>query len=763
MANDDAIHVFGARERNLKNISVDIPKKQITVFTGVSGSGKSSLVFDTIAAESQRQLNENYSSFIRHRLPHYGQPDMDAIENLPVAFVINQKRIGGNSRSTVGTVTDIYSLLRLLYSRIGTPFVGYAEAFSFNNLKGMCEHCNGVGTVETIPVNRLLDKEKSLLEGAIRFPTFEPGGWRLKRYVHSGLFDNNKKLKEFGPEEMEWLLYKKDIKLAHPDPEWPKTSLYEGLILRIERSFLRGESPERSRHSKKIEAIVSREICPVCKGSRLNATILSCMINGNNIGDCTAMQADDLLCFVQALKHPVGKPIIDSLTVQLRQMVAIGLGYLHLNRETSSLSGGESQRVKMLRQLGSSLTDVAYILDEPSIGLHPYNVDKVNVLLRELRDKGNTVLVVEYDPDIIHSADHVIDMGPGSGSSGGNIVFQGSYGELTRADTVTARFLKKPLRLKNKLRKGRGSLVIENAALHNLRHINVAIPRQVLTVVTGVAGSGKSSLINGVLPECYPECIVIDQKPVHASKRSNIATYTGMFDEIRQRFAKASGVSPALFSFNAKGACPVCKGLGVLYTDLAFMDTVATPCEACEGKRYTPEVLQYTVEGKTIADVLELTVSEAGAFFSETGLSSVLQRLDNVGLGYVTLGQALDSLSGGELQRVKLAAELENNGQIYVLDEPTTGLHMADIERLMRILNRLVDQGNTVIVIEHNIDVIVQADWIIDLGPGAGQEGGTILFEGLPEALMESPVSVTGRYLKQHMQQRNVHDAQKNA
>ena len=757
MANNDVIHVLGARERNLKNISVSIPKKQITVFTGVSGSGKSSLVFDTIAAESQRQLNENYSSFIRHRLPHYGQPDVDAIENLPVTFVINQKRIGGNSRSTVGTITDIYSLLRLLYSRIGTPFVGYAEVFSFNNPKGMCGHCGGTGKVDTIRIDLLLDREKSLLEGAILFPTFEPGGWRLKRYLHSGLFDNHKKLKEFSPEEMDLLLYKKGVKLSHPDREWPKTSLYEGLISRIERSFLKGESEERSRHRGKIDAIVGRDVCPVCKGGRLSATILSCQINGKSIGNCTTMQVDALLQFVQTLSHSVAEPIIAALGLQLRQMVSIGLGYLHLNRETSSLSGGESQRVKMLRQLGSSLTDVAYVMDEPSVGLHPYNVDKVNALLRMLRDKGNTLLVVEHDPDVIRIADHIIDMGPGSGSCGGEIVFQGSYDQLTQADTLTARSLARPLASSHKRRTNRGYLSIENATLHNLGGVNVTIPKNVLTVVTGVAGSGKSSLVNGVLPERYPECVVIDQKPVHVSRRSNIATFTGIFDEIRQRLAQANGLSPTLFSFNSKGVCPVCRGLGVIYTDLAFMDTVITTCEACGGKRYTAEVLRCTLDGKTIADILAFTVHDAVRFFSGTTLSITLQRLEDVGLGYITLGQTLDSLSGGELQRVKLAAELEHSSQIYVLDEPTTGLHMADIDRLMRVLNTLVEQENTVIVVEHNLDVIWQADWVIDLGPGAGQDGGTIVFEGTPEALIEDENSITGNYLKKYIQQRCRH------
>ena len=746
------IAVYGARERNLKNISLVIPKNQITVFTGVSGSGKSSLVFDTIAAESQRQLNENFGSFIGHRLPHYGQPDVDTIENLPVIFVINQKRLGGNSRSTVGTATDIYTLLRLLFSRIGTPFAGPAESFSFNNAAGMCENCGGTGKTDAIMLERLLDKKKTLAEGAVLFPTFEPGGWRLKRYTCSGLFDNNKKLKDYTPEELHLLLYKTDFKLPNPMPEWPKTSLYEGLIPRIERSFLKGDNSERNRYKDKIAHIVSRQTCPACNGARLNQAILSCTIEGKNIGDCATMQTDGLLDFIRKLHSPVAAPVLESLTRQLEQMVSIGLGYLSLNRETTSLSGGESQRVKMLRQLGSSLTDVAYVMDEPSTGLHPYDVSRINDLLQTLRDKGNTLLVVEHDPDMIQIADHVIDMGPGAGEQGGEVVFQGDVALLAKAHTTTAMHLAHPVALKTCPRRAFGHLHLENATLHNLKGLSIKIPTRVLTVVTGVAGSGKSSLMERILEKHCTECVIIDQKPVHASKRSTIATYMGVFDEIRKLFARENGINPSLFSFNSEGACPRCNGLGVIRTDLAFLDSIITTCETCRGKRYADSVLRHTLEGKNIADVLGLSAKEACSFFRQSPrIQAALTRLDAVGLGYITLGQALDTLSGGELQRIKLAAELTGKGRIYLLDEPTTGLHMADIARFMRTIDRIVDNGNTVIIIEHNLEVIAQADWIVDLGPGAGQKGGKIVFEGLPEDIIKSGTSLTGRYLNRYL------------
>jgi excinuclease UvrABC ATPase subunit len=751
MMSDDYIRVSGAKERNLKGINVMIPKKKITVFTGVSGSGKSSLVFDTIAAESQRQLNETYSSFIRHRMPHYGNPDVDMIENLSVAFVINQKRLGGNSRSTVGTATDIYSLLRLLFSRIGEPFVGYSDAFSFNNPAGMCNNCQGLGRIETIDIKRLLDRNKSLNEGAIRFPTFEPGGWRLTRYIHSGFFNNDKKLMDYSSKEMELLLYADGIKVKNPDPQWHKTALYEGLIPRIERSFLKKENGEKVKYSKEIEWYVIKQECPQCHGTRLNENVLSCKVNGKNIAECADMQINELLDFIQSVHAPVALPIVSELEKRLKHMVSIGLDYLSLSRETSTLSGGESQRIKMVCQLGSSLTDLTYIFDEPSIGLHPHDISKINDLMKLLRNKGNTVLIVEHDPDMIKIADHIIDMGPGAGTHGGEIVYQGDLEGLKTSGTLTGQYLSYQSELKHHKRTPKGWLSIYDAELHNLKNVSVDIPKGVLTVVTGVAGSGKSTLINEILPLFYPETIFIDQKGIQGSKRSNLATYTGIFDPIRKLFAKNNGVSASLFSFNSQGACPNCKGLGVVYTDLAFMDTMSSECEVCHGNRYTEKVLSYQLRGKSIGDVLGMTVLEALEFFQEKDIVTVLKRLLDVGIPYITLGQPLSTLSGGELQRIKLASELENEGQIYVLDEPSTGLHMADIKQLTETMNRLVEQNATLIVIEHNLDIICQADWIIDMGPYAGQHGGKVMFSGLPEDLIHCNDSLTGKYLKDYI------------
>ncbi|MCP3773396.1 excinuclease ABC subunit UvrA [Paenibacillus sp. MZ04-78.2] len=748
----DMIRVTGARENNLKNVTVSIPKKRITVFTGVSGSGKSSLVFDTIAAESQRQLNETFTSFVRHRLPHYGQPDVDSLDNLSVAIVVDQKRLGGNVRSTVGTVTDIYSLLRLLYSRIGKPFVGYSNAFSFNDPHGMCPKCEGLGTVAAIDLDRLIDRQKSLNEGAIRFPTFRPGEWRWKRYVCSGLFDNDKKLGEYTDEEWDTLLYKTDMKLKHPGPGWPPSSKYEGLIPRFERSFLTKESEEaKTRYKEEFDRIVTQGVCPLCKGARLNQEVLGCKIYGKSIADCTAMQISELAPVIRAIEAPVAATMVDAIVERLEHLISVRLGYLSLNRETATLSGGESQRVKMVRHLGSSLTDITYIFDEPSIGLHPHDVHRLNSLIKRLRDKGNTVLVVEHDPDVIAIADHVIDMGPEAGSKGGRIVYEGGLAGLPASGTLTGTYLGRRPRLKTPPRQPGGSLVIGPASLHNLKDVSVRIPQGVMTVVTGVAGSGKSTLINKVLPRHYPEAVYIDQGALQGSKRSNPATYTGMLDPIRELFAKTNRVSPTLFSFNSNGACSECKGLGVTYTDLAFMDPIVSRCESCQGRRFTNEVLGYTLRGKSIDEVLEMSVADARTFFREEAIRTILERLGDVGLDYITLGQPLNTLSGGERQRLKLAAELERSGQIYVFDEPTTGLHLSDVDRLIGLLNQLVDNGSTVIVIEHNLDVISQADWIVDLGPGAGQEGGTVIFEGVTEELIEHPHSVTGHYLKRHL------------
>lgn len=754
MAKTTDIIIQGARENNLKDISVNIPKQKITVFTGVSGSGKSSLVFDTIAAESQRQLNETFSTFVRNRMPHYGQPEVDSLQNLSVAIIVDQKRIGGNARSTVGTVTDIYSLLRLLYSRIGQPFIGEAKLFSFNNPDGMCKRCQGLGTISELNTDRLIDKNKSLNEGAIRFPTFLPGTYRWKRYVLTGLFDNDKKLKDYTKEEWDTLLYNSDVAITNPLPGWYASTEYEAVVPRFQRSYLGQDSREKARYAEALQQVVHYAACPLCKGGRLNQQALSVKIKGKSIADCSAMQLDDLQSLLQTITASKARTILSSLKEQLEGMASVGLEYLSLNRETNTLSGGESQRVKMVRHLGSSLSDLTYILDEPSVGLHPKDVDQLNQLIKRLRDKGNTVLAVEHDPDVIAIADHIVDIGPKAGIDGGHVVYEGSLSGLQRADTLTGQYLRHRPQLQTSPRKGTGALAIRHASLHNLQHISVDIPRHVLTVVTGVAGSGKSTLINGVLAAQCPEANFIDQGALGGSKRSNPATYTGLLDPIRDLFARQNHVDASLFSSNSKGACPECKGLGITYTDLAFMDTITSVCEVCHGKRFTDEVLQYKVRDKNIYDVLVMSVVEALVFFTEPYLQPILQRLKDVGLGYLSLGQPLSTLSGGERQRIKLATALEQPSSLYILDEPTTGLHMSDVNLIIGLMNRLVDDGSTVIVIEHNLDVISQADWVIDLGPGAGRNGGKLLFTGTPGDLIHNQASYTGTYLRRSLSEK---------
>lgn len=747
----DEIIVKGARENNLKGVSVAIPKKKITVFTGVSGSGKSSLVFDTIAAESQRLLNETYDSFIRHRLRQYGKPEVDSLENLAVAIIVNQKKIEGNARSTVGTVTDIYSLLRLLFSRIGQPFVGYSNVFSFNNPQGMCPHCEGLGKTNIIDLDELIDKEKSLNEGAIRFPTFEVGGWRWTRYVYSGLFDNDKKIKDYTEEEWHNLVYANGLKLTNADPRFPKTGTYEGLSPRFERTFFKKESKEiTGKNASRYREVVKQGVCPECGGSRLSPKILSCKIQGRNIADCCNMQIDDLLRFIRTIENTSVTPLLDAITRNLENLISIGLGYLTLSRETSSLSGGESQRIKLVRHLGSSLTDLTYIFDEPSVGLHPNDVARLNKLLIELRDKGNTVLIIEHDPDVIAIADHIIDMGIGAGKDGGNIVYEGDFEGLKKSATPTGAYLNRKNSLKEKYRKASDYLFIENSSLHNLKNISVRIPKEVLTVITGVAGSGKSSLVKSLMLR-YKDLVVVDQSAIRGSKRSNIATYTGILDEIRAQFAKTHNVKQSLFSNNSDGACPECKGLGVISTDLAFLDAVEIRCEHCNGNGFKPEVLQYKLRGKNITDIMAMTVREAGGFFSGEKITPPLERLCEVGLGYLTLGQSLDTFSGGERQRLRLATELGNKGSVYVFDEPTTGLHGSDISKLLKLFDKLVDDKNTVIIIEHNMDIISQADWIIDLGIGAGKDGGKIIFEGYPKDIVTDRYSLTGKHLSAYL------------
>jgi excinuclease UvrABC ATPase subunit len=752
LSNQDAIRIRGAREHNLKNISLEIPKKRITVFTGVSGSGKSSLVFDTIAAESQRQLNETFSSFVRHRLPHYGQPDADAIENLSPAIIVDQKRLGGNARSTVGTATDIYSLLRLLYSRLGKPFVGESTVFSFNHPEGMCPRCDGLGVVDALDLERLLDRDKSLNEGAIRFPALAVGSARWKRYTLSGLFDNDKKLRDYTRAEWDLLLNAKPFRPKHPRPGWWRSTQYEGLVHRFNRSYL-NQSAEKARGENReaLSRVVSRGPCPICLGARLNQSVLRSKIHGKHIAHCTAMQVSDLIEFIRGIDAPSVATVVSSVVERLEHLIGIGLGYLSLDRQTNTLSGGESQRVKMVKHLGSSLTDMTYVFDEPSVGLHARDVQQVNALLRRLRDKGNTVLVVEHDPDVIAIADHIVDMGPRAGTEGGEVVYDGTRSGLARSGTLTGQYLSRKPKLNSKPRAAQGQLPLRNITLHNLRNVSVEIPKGVMTVVVGVAGSGKSSLINGALARRYPETICIDQSALSGSKRSNMATYTGLLDPIRKLFAATNGVSAALFSSNSAGACPQCKGIGTLSLDLAFMDPIESTCDVCQGQRFTPQVLRYRFRGKNIHEVLSQSAAEAREFFSEPGLRETLEHLIEVGLGYMSLGQPLSTLSGGERQRIKLATELEKSGQIYVLDEPTTGLHLSDIDRLMILMNRLVERGSTLIVIEHNLDVIAQADWIIEMGPGAGRDGGKVVFQGTAERLAHDAESLTGTHLRRYL------------
>ncbi|TLX23371.1 excinuclease ABC subunit UvrA [Chryseobacterium indologenes] len=745
------IEITNARQNNLRNVSIKIPKHEIVVFTGVSGSGKSSLVFETIGAEAQRQINETQNSFIRNRLQHYGVPDVDKIENLNVPIIINQKRLGGNARSTVGTAADVSASLRLLFSRMGKPFVGYSNVFSFNNPQGMCPECEGLGFVQALNINTLIDKNKSLLEGAIRFPTFQPGGWRLTRYTLSGYFDNDKKLKDFSGKEWEMLLYAPEHKPKHPHKDWGKTVKYEGIIPRIEKAFLKKDSKENITRKDALNTIVMTKTCPVCEGKRLNEKILSCKIKGKNIADCSSMAIDELLEFINSLDSKMYEVVISELSVKLQNIITIGLQYLTLDRSTNTLSGGESQRIKMVRSLGNSLVDLLYIFDEPSIGLHPKDLQNIISIIKQIRDKGNSVLIVEHDPDLIKMADHIVDMGPGSGKNGGEVVYEGTFEHLKASKGKTGAYFARKPSVKNQFRKPDGVLKIENANLYNLKNVSVNIPTGVMSVITGVAGSGKSTLINRVLPDFYPDLTIIDQSLFAASARSNLLTYLGISDTVRKLFAQSNHVSEKLFSRNSEGACPNCKGLGVERIDLAFMDDIEQPCEVCSGSGFNPDVLKYQYKGKTIAEVMSMTVSEGVLFFKDESVLKNFDLLLQLGLDYLTLGQRLDSFSGGERQRLKLTKELKNTGQIIVLDEPSTGLHPSDTQKLLTFFNHLVEQGNTLIVIEHNLDIIAQADWIIDIGPGAGKYGGKIVFEGTPQDLLKDKKSYTAEFLRKHI------------
>ncbi|WP_033213171.1 ATP-binding cassette domain-containing protein [Kitasatospora phosalacinea] len=783
----DLIRVHGARVNNLKDVSVELPKRRLTVFTGVSGSGKSSLVFGTVAAESQRLINETYSAFVQGFMPSLGRPEVDVLEGLTTAIVVDQQRMGADPRSTVGTATDANAMLRILFSRLGDPYVGPPPAFSFNvptvhgagaitvergedtrtekrtfgRAGGMCPRCEGRGSVSDIDLRQLYDGSKSLNEGALTIPGYKPGGWNHRLYTESGLVDPDKAIDAYGERERHDFLYREPVRMKIAGINMT----YEGLVLRVRKSMLAKDRAALQPHVREfVDRAVAFTTCPECDGTRLSADARSSKVRGISIADACAMQISDLADWVRELDEPPVRPLLESLGRLLDSFTGIGLGYLSLDRPAGTLSGGEAQRVKMIRHLGSSLTDVTYVFDEPTTGLHPHDIQRMNGLLRQLRDKGNTVLVVEHKPETIAIADHVVDLGPGAGSAGGRVCFEGSVDGLRASGTVTGRHFDDRASLKPEVRTPTGVLEIRGADTHNLRKVDVDVPLGVLVVVTGVAGSGKSSLVHGSLVSgaalaggAVPDGVVaIDQSPIRGSRRSNPATYSGLLEPIRKAFAKANGVKPALFSANSEGACPACNGAGVVYTDLGMMAGVAAVCEECEGKRFQAAVLEYRLGGRDIAEVLAMPVDAAEEFFAAgeartPAAHAVLKRLSDVGLGYLTLGQPLTTLSGGERQRLKLAARMAEKGGVYVLDEPTAGLHLADVEQLLGLLDRLVDSGTSVIVVEHHQAVMAHADWIIDLGPGAGHDGGRIVFEGTPAALVADRRTLTGRHLAEYV------------
>ena len=770
----DLIRVAGARENNLKDITIEIPKRRLTLFTGVSGSGKSSLVFDTIAAESQRLINETYSAFLQGLMPTLARPEVDVLDGLTTAIIVDQERMGANVRSTVGTATDANAMLRLLFSRLGEPHIGPPPAYSFNiptrtasgamtvdkgkgerivvrNVVyhgGMCPRCEGMGSVNDIDLTQLYDESKSLAEGAITVPGYKADGWSVRIFTESGFLDPDKPIRKYTKKELNDFLFKEPTKVKINN----LNLTYEGLVPQIQKSFLSKDVDALQSHIRAfVERAVTFTACPDCGGTRLSEAARSSKIAGISIADACAMQISDLAEWVRGLDEPSFAPLLGALQETLDSFVEIGLGYLSLDRPSGTLSGGEAQRTKMIRHLGSPLTDVTYVFDEPTTGLHPHDIQRMNDLLLQLRDKGNTVLVVEHEPETIVIADHVVDLGPGAGNAGGEVVFEGTVAELRSSGTLTGRHLDDQPTLKETVRSPTGKLEIRGATTNNLQNVDVDVPLGVLVVVTGVAGSGKSSLAHGSIP-AGAGVVSVDQTPIRGSRRSNPATYTGMLEPIRKAFAKANGVKPALFSANSEGACPNCNGAGVIYTELGFMETVATICEVCEGKRFQAEVLEYQLGGRNIADALAMSVTEAEKFFAEgeanvPAAHAILERMTAVGLGYLSIGQPLTTLSGGERQRLKLAIQMAEKGGIYVLDEPTNGLHLADVEHLLGLLDQLVDSGKSVIVIEHHQAVMAHADWIIDLGPGAGHDGGQIVFEGTPAELVASRSTLTGSHL----------------
>lgn len=736
----------GCKENNLKDVSLKIPKRKITIFTGVSGSGKSSIVFETVAKEAQRQLNETFSTFIRNFLPKYGEAKADHIENLSTPIIIDQSRLGGNSRSTLGTITDINSYLRALYSRLGSTYIGKANMFSFNDINGMCSECEGLGKKLVPNMDEILDMNRSLNEGAILLSGFGVGSWHWKIFAQSGYFDNDKKIKDYTKEELEKFLYGESHKIQI-DETGTTNITYEGLMNKFNRLYLGKQGDTSEATKKKLSKLLIEDKCPLCQGRRLHQRVYDCLINGYNITDLTSMQIDELVKVIKEINEPEAEPLIKGIVEKLNNIIDIGLGYLTLDRETSTLSGGESQRIKMVKYLNSNLIDLMYIFDEPSVGLHPRDVHKLNDLLIKLRDKGNTVIVVEHDPDVIKIADHIIDVGPRAGRYGGEIVYEGSYENLLTSRTLTGNALNKALTIKENVREHKGYLEVVNGNRNNLKNVSVTIPKGILTLVTGVAGSGKSTLIKYEFLKQNKDAVLIDQSPVSANSRSSLATYSGIMDNIRKAFSKVNNVNVSLFSSNSEGACENCNGTGVIETNLAFMENIKSTCDVCEGKKFKKEVLDYRFQGKNVIEVLEMSVTEAIEFFDIKSIKTKLQSIEDMGIGYLTLGQTLDTLSGGECQRLKLASELHNKSSIYILDEPTTGLHMSDIEKFVNIIEGIVDSGNTVIIIEHNIDVIKRADWIIDMGPEGGTRGGEIIFEGTPKELCNCKESLTAKYI----------------
>lgn len=774
----DRVRVRGARENNLRSVDVDLPKRRLTVFTGVSGSGKSSLVFGTVAAESQRMINETYSAFVQGFMPSLGRPDVDVLDGLTTAIVVDQERIGADPRSTVGTATDVGAMLRVLFSRLGTPHIGGPNAFSFNlatvtaggaitvqkgkdakaekvtftRLGGMCPDCEGRGTVSDIDLTQLFDDTRSLADGALTIPGYGTDGWNVRMFAESGFFDRDKPIRDYTDQERQDFLYREPTKRKIAGINMT----YEGLVPRVRRSFLQKDREAMQPH---VRAFVDRAVtfttCPACDGTRLNDVARSSRIAGRSIADVCGMQITDLADWLHGLDEPSVGPLLDGLRDALDSFVEIGLGYLSLDRPTGTLSGGEWQRVKMVKHLGSSLSDVTYVFDEPSTGLHPHDIERMNGLLLRLRDKGNTVLVVEHKPEVIQIADHVVDLGPGAGANGGTLCYEGTVEGLRASGTVTGEHLDDRVAVKPVVRRRTGVLEIRGADAHNLRGVDVDVPTGVLTVVTGVAGSGKSTLVHGSL-SARDGVVSVDQSGIRGSRRSNPATYTGLLEPVRKAFAKANGVKPALFSANSEGACPACNGAGVVYTDLGMMAGVATTCAECGGKRFDQSVLEYRLGGRDISEVLAMSVAEAERFFAAgdsriPAAHAVLSRLADVGLGYLTIGQPLTTLSGGERQRLKLANHLGEQGGVIVLDEPTTGLHLADVGQLLGLLDRLVDAGRTVVVIEHHQAVMAHADWIIDLGPGAGHDGGRVVFEGTPADLVAARSTVTGQHLADYV------------